>query len=329
MEFNNLKCPVCDERFKDGDDIVVCPECGAPHHRACYEIENHCAFEDKHGEDFDFKSYSSENPDTEEFDADDVVICPRCKTENEKGSFYCKSCGFPVGFQDNRSNPYNNTNNQPFNNTSNPFAAAFDPMAGVNPNEDMGDGVTAGDISKFVKNNTPYFIRVFKNIKDFNKGKFSFCAFIFSGGYLLYRKMYKLGTLFTFLSVMLVIAETYILNFAISDQAKSILYPTNGSYSYTKIFNSVQTLSFNDQLMIMISGLCVMLTLAIKILVGIYANRWYFKHCKQKISAIKKEPEDPQPFIEKVGGVNTALAMSMLAVVVVLEFLPIPISIFI
>lgn len=37
MEFTEYKCPVCDKQFKKGDDVVVCPECGAPHHRECYE----------------------------------------------------------------------------------------------------------------------------------------------------------------------------------------------------------------------------------------------------------------------------------------------------
>ena len=30
MEFSEYKCPVCNETFKSGDDVVVCPECGAP-----------------------------------------------------------------------------------------------------------------------------------------------------------------------------------------------------------------------------------------------------------------------------------------------------------
>ena len=31
--YNNCVCPVCKKQFEDGDDIVVCPECGTPHHR--------------------------------------------------------------------------------------------------------------------------------------------------------------------------------------------------------------------------------------------------------------------------------------------------------
>ena len=31
MDFYKYKCPVCNKQFKEGDDIVVCPECGTPH----------------------------------------------------------------------------------------------------------------------------------------------------------------------------------------------------------------------------------------------------------------------------------------------------------
>ena len=37
MEFTQYTCPVCQKRFVLGDDVVVCPECGAPHHRECFE----------------------------------------------------------------------------------------------------------------------------------------------------------------------------------------------------------------------------------------------------------------------------------------------------
>ena len=36
MRFENQVCPVCEEKFKENDEIVVCPECGTPHHRDCY-----------------------------------------------------------------------------------------------------------------------------------------------------------------------------------------------------------------------------------------------------------------------------------------------------
>ncbi|MFR2561998.1 MAG: RING finger protein [Anaeromassilibacillus sp.] len=49
MDYTGLKCPVCGKPFTSDDDIVVCPECGAPYHRACYQQAGHCIFQEKHG----------------------------------------------------------------------------------------------------------------------------------------------------------------------------------------------------------------------------------------------------------------------------------------
>ena len=60
---------------KKGDDIVVCPECGAPHHRECYEKEGHCHFADKHGADFSFEKEQLEEAEQQaEQDAKDGVV---------------------------------------------------------------------------------------------------------------------------------------------------------------------------------------------------------------------------------------------------------------
>lgn len=48
MNYIGIKCPVCHRPFEAGDDIVVCPICGAPYHRHCYEQAGKCLFEEKH-----------------------------------------------------------------------------------------------------------------------------------------------------------------------------------------------------------------------------------------------------------------------------------------
>lgn len=48
--FQNKTCPVCREKIKESDEVVVCPECGTPHHRACYFVKNKCALKFLHGE---------------------------------------------------------------------------------------------------------------------------------------------------------------------------------------------------------------------------------------------------------------------------------------
>lgn len=56
-EFLDKLCPVCKTAFKQGDDIVVCPICGTPHHRACYAIKNECGVEEYHAKGFVWNGY--------------------------------------------------------------------------------------------------------------------------------------------------------------------------------------------------------------------------------------------------------------------------------
>ena len=92
----NEKCPVCDKFFTDNDDIVICPDCGTPHHRECYNSLGHCANSDKHSEGFEYE-YISEQKDAES-SPDDTV----------QGSVYYQPNG-----EDSRSDNENDTSPMP------------------------------------------------------------------------------------------------------------------------------------------------------------------------------------------------------------------------
>lgn len=66
MKYTNYKCPVCNNQFNEEDDIVVCPECGTPHHRECYIQKGKCINSDKHGTNEPLELQFIENKDTEE-----------------------------------------------------------------------------------------------------------------------------------------------------------------------------------------------------------------------------------------------------------------------
>ncbi len=63
-KFVGKLCPVCRERFKENDDVAVCPTCGTPHHRACYLAQNKCALEEMHGT-FTWKGALPDEPSPE------------------------------------------------------------------------------------------------------------------------------------------------------------------------------------------------------------------------------------------------------------------------
>ena len=100
MDFITNKCPVCHKPFAKSDDIVVCPECGAPHHRECYEQENACAFQDRHAAGFDYAE-SAESKDK----VKPPVICPFCSRTLSPDSIYCKYCGHQLNTQSREPHP--------------------------------------------------------------------------------------------------------------------------------------------------------------------------------------------------------------------------------
>lgn len=56
-------CDVCGEELKPNDFIVVCPECGTPIHKECWDREHKCPNEARHIDDYDWneehrKSYA-------------------------------------------------------------------------------------------------------------------------------------------------------------------------------------------------------------------------------------------------------------------------------
>ncbi|MCH5299217.1 MAG: hypothetical protein J1E96_05575 [Ruminococcus sp.] len=332
MDYNKYDCPVCERPLVEGDDIVVCPECGAPHHRKCYEVEHRCAFESQHGENFDYEQYrKSQQSEDEAQNEADAVTCPRCGAECPKGSFYCNKCGFPIGMG-NQQQAQNNGAPQGGFYGSGPFGAGaqftqnFDPMVGINPEEDWGDGVTAGEISKYVQKNTLYFMRVFNNIKKFFKSRFNFVAFLISVPYLMYRKMYKIGTIIAIIFFSLLIVETLIANSPayvafgnaveqVSAQSTSLLYNAG-------MYDAFFSMSIENQTAIGIMMLCSMARFALQIIVGAKANKWYFKHCINQVAQIKTQ-DNAQQALESSGGVNLAIAISMYAIYIIINFVPI------
>lgn len=332
MDYIGNKCPVCQKYFHADDDVVVCPECGTPHHRECYEQTGHCANERLHAQGYDYQA-EHENESSE-----NVKLCPTCGKENDKESFFCKYCGSPLTQNRAQSNPNQQQNpnvgaspfggqNQQYGNAN--FNTVFmDPLGGVPTDTDFGDGVTAGETAKYVKQNTPYFIRVFSNIKNFNRSKFNFAAALFTGGYMLYRKMYKLGALFAALQLAMMIVETYI-TIAYSSLFENFIQSYSNAMStqdmLTKLSQFIGGLSFTDLLVIYLPTLLMIARLVMMIVIGLCFNRMYFKHCKKQIVKIKEtagENENPETVLQTKGGVNVALAISLLAAYIIIAYLP-------
>lgn len=190
----NEKCPVCDRIFTPDDDIVICPVCGTPHHRECYDSLKHCFNADKHKDGFVYENKSAEeksdtspnryNPNNEYYTPDESHgaaaekgVCSQCGARLDADAQFCINCGA----RQKRSVNSENTQSQ-----EQPF---FSPQ--VNEYTDSTqkiEGRKLSDIAAVIKTNTERFIRKFKanKIVSWNWG-----GFFFGPYYLFFRKMYK------------------------------------------------------------------------------------------------------------------------------------------
>ncbi len=152
-----ITCALCHAYLFEEDDTVYCPVCGAPHHRACYNSIGHCALEELHGTEKEYKK--------------------------------------PVIEEQSEQEQPQQTKRVVFTNAEEPFSAYphIDFLGGVKPDYEFAKGVTAKETANFVLSNTMRYIPKFARLNKKNKISFNFLAFLFPSGWFLSRKMYKSG----------------------------------------------------------------------------------------------------------------------------------------
>lgn len=313
-KYANIDCPVCSQPLSDGQDIVVCPECGAPYHLDCYKKEQKCIFSELHEKGEEWKAPHKE----EKFDGKIEFRCSRCGTVNPPEGIFCQVCGSQLNHanQENGqpvSQPFppnmgtNGTpNNQfsPFEMPLNPFVS---PFGNVSPDEDI-DGIPAKEMAIFVGRNTHYFLPRFKQLAQ-SKGKakiLNWSAFLFTGGYFLYRKMYLQGILLLLLNLVLSIPSTL-----------STLATMGTTMSGMSFLSESQSLAIMMAINI--------ITLGIRFFCGFMANTLYKKHVEKKIIQIKENTQGNEELflttLRKKGSVATTLIYGLLIGTFLLYFI--------
>ena len=314
MEFTQYSCPVCGERFKNGDDVVVCPDCGAPHHRECYEKIENCFFADKHREGFNFESSGSGEDSGSDEAAEGVIKCPRCQAENDRTAFYCKTCGFPFNSEDRTNGDGPDRTDQQTNRAQGmPFGFGtagnpmYDPLAGLKSDDEIADNVKVGEAAKFIGQSTPYYLPMFSRLKQYGSARFNFSAFFLSGAFFIYRKMYVLGIILSLLMIGITVGSTCI------TMANTWMY----DMSYTDLLNGLtsNSLGFEKTAAVFASAGLNLLRVGIMVFSGLFANKLYYRHCTKQINRIKSEHKegDLNKTLESKGGVNLAMAISFFA----------------
>lgn len=325
-KYKGIPCPVCNKEFTDNDDIVVCPDCGAPYHRSCYNEKGACIFDNLHAE---HKDWQMPKIKTEaEYEIKDVE-CPRCGTLNSHSAVFCNRCGLPLGTStDTNHNPYRNFNNLPNDSVGGTGSIGgmyrmFDPMGGVNPTEAMADDITYGEVSKIVQQNTIYYIPTFKRTREMNSSRFNFAAFLFTGGWMLYRKMYKQGIIATVIWLVLYLSRALVSLLFVAPKFRNITNSLSSASYSTELTERLTALMQTDEKFFLASMAVTALTICIivfMIICGAKANKMYMKHCESTIREIRNQAKDGDGIDRSIyedaitlkGGTNTILAVILM-----------------
>lgn len=341
LNYTGINCPVCGKPFSEDDDVVVCPQCGAPYHRSCYQEKGSCIFEDLHEKGESWKAPEIPRQETDKSTVYEIKDqeCPNCGALNAHSALFCTHCNASLSGE-----PATHTNRQypPVDQQIPPFPGAmygtgipfgFDPMGGVRPMDTIDGNTTFGEVSKLVQQNTRYYLPVFQRIKQLNKSKFNFCAFLFSGGWLLYRKQYKPGIIITILMFALYLGQSFLTAFVSYPIMEEMMLRAGVDITTEVSLTSDQLMAISELLMenpsqyllLILPLLCSLAMLIIMIVVGARANRMYMKYCIRTIHKIKAESNNGQEYdtlILQQGGVNTSVTFCLIICYFLCTYLP-------
>lgn len=326
-------CPVCKSKFTVTDDIVACPECGAPHHRECWKQEGRCHFEADHGTPQQWKRPEESTyeapvlPTSQQQEDDSVKFCTNCGHKNPKYAEFCSRCGQHLISDDWSSqngsaqhNPppgYSPFNQSPFGSGTYPGSygeympfhiPSFDPYGGA-PHDDKIQDICAEEFVYYIGNNSAYYIpRFFKMSHTDSRASWNWAAFLFTPYWLLYRKNYVAGSIVLLLSVL----QSFINVFIFANYIDTS--------TYDSINQSVNALIEKGNYTIcLVLILLYAASLLIKIIFGLIGNNLYMRTSVSRIQKIRKKYEGNIAYLKDVSyhqELTTAGGVSLILVAV-------------
>lgn len=289
--YTGLLCENCKKTFADNDDIVVCPDCGAPHHRSCYEMQGHCALRDKHSDKFVWQAHK---PDADnEHQHARSVICPNCNAANPPHGRYCQMCGSSLESADAAGQNASDAYGQYSHNTQ---GYGGQPDSGSNYGGNTAfehwdiNGISSRELSAYTGSSSYYFLRQFKLIlrTQYNIS-WNWSALIFGFFYFFYRKMYKVGLA--------------LLGFYIVSMIPGLLIyfgPTDATVEMMGV-----VIAYNSRLAAQTAPFVMVLNtmrLFLSIWRAVFANKLYLKSTLQNIRRYKNESDIPEGTPEYYNG---------------------------
>ena len=228
MRYENEICQGCGKIMHEGEDIVVCPECGTPQHRECYNAENRCVNTHLHEDGYVWRPKHTEETAENSAPANaevEKILCPFCQHQNPADAKECENCGQPFELFGKSILPSGKKN---YGGSDDDFQYAYKPPFKVDEPEvsenayraPVGsgnesnfyfnghqlkgeiDGTENKDMVLYLRTAVPGYHEKFRKIQN-GKRTFNWAAFFFMPYWFFYRKLVKPGIIFVSLTLLL------------------------------------------------------------------------------------------------------------------------------
>ena len=328
MRYTGETCPVCHKVFADEDDVVVCPECGTPHHRNCYALANACANAPLHEAGFVWTPAAQNearrtapvstlltdkpNEKTPD-DGHNIVFCPECGAENAAEEPVCTQCGARL---------YNNANaGAPFlppvqlpDGAQRLYGAGTVVIAPT----DTIDGNTVADTAEYVQANARKYIpRFYAMEKTGKKVSWNWASFFFAPYWYFFRKLYAVGAVLMLLQLLVVGCTTTprmveqtdaFYNTAeqvMTQMEEGTLARSEAVQSYTQAY--MQIVSLPEYIISVCSNF------AIALFSGLFGNYLYKKKAAKDIARLRAQSHSPEEYrllLFRRGGMSVLMCVA-------------------
>ena len=283
MRFENQICPVCEKKFIENDEIVVCPECGTPHHRSCYNSLGECKNKSLHKEGFSFE------PVKENQEKIDILIDDEIKNTSDV-----------VNVVNVEFNSDDAKNNEDLKST---IEELFKNINGKSTDQVLINNTPSSYYEAAIGKNQNYYMPRFLIMEGTQKKHLlNVCAFVFPFAWAVYRKMYKLALLVfcIYIALMGVTMAPILSNEELMTSMnncleedpqfyeKILLYESGQNVTFTKTQSEFIELSKKFTISPVIAYGTLFVSLTMKVLLGLFATRLYKDKLKKNIERAKK-----------------------------------------
>ena len=317
MNYLHEHCDGCQKPFLPDDDIVVCPVCATPQHRACYEKNGCCVNEAKHDSGFVWTG-----KDAQPNAAADTVPCPYCGCSNRRDARLCIQCGAPLqqpapvmqeaprrdlffDVPDTENLELDADQREQLETLLNERAALAAPGMTAQQEEEQLAGQPIRQAMTFIGSGALRYLHKFRKLEGGKKVTWNWAAFFLSPYWFFYRKMFKPGIIFLTLRLCL----TLVL----------MPYETKALELYQSLFANAANLddaalaAAQQQLFTAITpvyiGVGVLLILAV--VSALLADRLYYGYVRRSIETAKAQNGRDAFLLQffKRGGVSPLLGI--------------------